>query len=73
MQLLTDHLAQFLCLLGICLSAQAEVSLPNIFGDHMVLQLEQAKPLAMRQDGKGLPLTPFRTDDCSGIIAKHVK
>ena len=39
---LTAHLTRFLCLLGICLSAQAKVSLPNIFGDHMVLQREQA-------------------------------
>ena len=45
MQLLTAHLTRFLCLLGICLSAQAEVSLPNIFGDHMVLQREQANPV----------------------------
>mgnify|MGYP001185973661 CR=1 FL=1 len=45
MQLLTAHLARFLCLLGICLSAQAKVSLPNIFGDHMVLQREQANPV----------------------------
>ena len=45
MQPLTAHLIRFLCLLGICLSAQAEVSLPNIFGDHMVLQREQANPV----------------------------
>ena len=45
MQLLTAHLTRFLCSLGICLSAQAEVSLPNIFGDHMVLQREQANPV----------------------------
>ena len=45
MQQLTAHLTRFLCLLGICLSAQAEVSLPNIFGDHMVLQREQANPV----------------------------
>lgn len=45
MQLLTTHLTRFLCLLSICLSAQAEVSLPNIFGDHMVFQREQANPV----------------------------
>ena len=45
MQLLTAHLTRFLCLLGICLSAQAKVSLPNIFGDYMVLQREQANPV----------------------------
>jgi len=28
-----------------CLTAQAEVSLPNIFGDHMVIQREQANPV----------------------------
>ncbi|MEC7281691.1 MAG: sialate O-acetylesterase, partial [Verrucomicrobiota bacterium] len=39
---LTAHLTRFLCLLGICLSVQAKVSLPNIFGDYMVLQREQA-------------------------------
>lgn len=32
-------------LLGLCLSAQAEVTLPNIFGDHMVLQRDQANPV----------------------------
>ena len=45
MQLLTADLTRFLFLLGICLSAQAEVSLPNIFGDHMVFQREQANPV----------------------------
>ena len=45
MQQLTAHLTRFLCLLGICISAQAEVSLPNIFGDHMVFQREQANPV----------------------------
>ena len=45
MQKLTAHLTRFLFLLGICLSAQAKVSLPNIFGDHMVLQREQANPV----------------------------
>jgi sialate O-acetylesterase len=45
MQLLTAPLTRFLFLLGICLSAQAKVSLPNIFGDHMVLQREQANPV----------------------------
>ncbi|MEC8614594.1 MAG: sialate O-acetylesterase, partial [Verrucomicrobiota bacterium] len=45
MRLLTAHFTQPLCLLGICLSAQAEVSLPNVFGDHMVFQREQANPV----------------------------
>ena len=45
MQKLIAHLARFLCLFGICLSAQADVSLPNIFGDHMVLQREQTNPV----------------------------
>ena len=51
MQSLATHLTRFICLLGICLSAQAEVSLPNIFGDHMVFQREQANPVW----GKALP------------------
>ena len=45
MQLLTAHFTLLLCLLGICLSAQAEVSLPNVFGDHMVFQREHANPI----------------------------
>lgn len=34
-----------LIILCFCLTAQAEVRLPNVFGDHMVLQREQANPV----------------------------
>lgn len=34
-----------LCIIGLCLTAQAEVSLPKIFGHHMVLQRDQANPV----------------------------
>ncbi|MDQ8194721.1 sialate O-acetylesterase [Coraliomargarita sp. SDUM461004] len=38
-------LPAYLSILGLCLTAQADVSLPSIFGDHMVLQREQANPV----------------------------
>ncbi len=38
------------CLFSLCLSTQAEVSLPNIFGDHMVLQREQTNPVWGKAD-----------------------
>lgn len=45
MHTLKTRLPLMACLLGLCLSAQAEVSLPNIFGDHMVLQRDQSNPV----------------------------
>lgn len=45
MQMSSPRIPAFLSILGLCLSAQADVSLPNIFGDHMVLQREQANPV----------------------------
>ena len=51
MQSLKTRLPLLAFLLGLCLSAQAEVSLPNIFGDRMVLQREQAN----RVWGKAAP------------------
>jgi len=45
MQVFNPHIPVFLSIIGLCLTAQADVSLPNIFGDHMVLQREQANPV----------------------------
>jgi len=45
-----SHLTLLACIIGTSLSLQADVSLPNIFGDHMVLQREQANPVWGKAD-----------------------
>lgn len=42
---LNPRIPAILSILGLCMTAQADVSLPSIFGDHMVLQREQANPV----------------------------
>jgi len=44
------HLTLLACLVSAVLSLQADVSLPNIFDDHMVLQREQVNPVWGKAD-----------------------
>lgn len=45
MQMMYPRVSALFSMVCLCLSAQADVSLPSIFGDHMVLQREQANPV----------------------------
>lgn len=58
MQMLNPRIPAFLSILGLCATAQADVSLPSIFGDHMVLQREQTNPVWGRADaGEAVSVT----------------
>lgn len=47
---LKSRLTLLACIIGSSLSLHADVSVPNIFGDHMVLQRDQANPVWGKAD-----------------------
>jgi sialate O-acetylesterase len=70
--MITPRILLFLFMFGLCVSAQAEVSLPNIFGDHMVLQRGQSNPVWGRADaGEGRDIHPRDKQTVANRLVRH--